>query len=70
MHYELNVSLNGKHFFATAPHSIRDAWTAALLFTTFREKFPEVDGYQVTCTRWESVGTHLSFDDVRTIAFN
>ena len=64
MYYEINVALNGKHFFATAQRSIRDEYTATLLFTLFREKFPEIDGYKVTCTQWSTVGTPIQFGDL------
>ena len=64
MYYIINVALNGKHLFATAEHSARDASEAARLFTLFIEKFPEVDGYDVTCTCWENVGTRISYQDL------
>ena len=56
MSYVINVTLNGKHFFATADRSASTAWQASLLFTTFLEKFPKADGYEVTCTCWETTG--------------
>lgn len=68
MHYTINVALNGKHFFATAGHSLRTAFDAARLFTLFIEKFPAIDGYDVTCTRWEQAGQHLSHQDLMTAA--
>jgi hypothetical protein len=56
-HYEINVSLNGKHLFATDPRSARDKQKAELLFTVLRAKFPENDGYTISVTRWEGIGT-------------
>lgn len=64
MYYIINVALNGKHLFATAEHSARDASEAARLFTLFIEKFPEVDGYDVTCTRWETAGQQIPYSDL------
>lgn len=64
MYYELNVALNGKHFFATAPRSITDQHTASAMFVLFREKFPEVDGYTITCTRWETAGYKMELTDL------
>ena len=68
MYYIINVALNGKHLFATAEHSARDASEAARLFTLFIEKFPAIDGYDVTCTRWEQAGQRLSYQDLMTTA--
>lgn len=68
MHYILNVALNGKHLFATAEHSARDAFEAARLFTLFNEKFPKIDGYEVTCTHWENVGQRISYQDLMQAA--
>lgn len=64
MSYVINVTLNGKHFFATADRSASTAWQASLLFTTFLEKFPKADGYEVTCTRWETAGQQIPYSDL------
>lgn len=70
MKYEINVALNGRHLFATAHRSLTDPQTAALVMTLFREKFPEIDGYSVTCTRWENTGQQLTFEDLMQVAFD
>lgn len=69
MNYVINVALNGKHFFATAERSATTEWQAALLFTAIREKFPEADGYSVTCTQWETVGHPIAPDELLKLAF-
>jgi hypothetical protein len=56
-HYEINVSLDGKHLFATTERSARDEDKARHLFDLFRKKFPASDGYDVRVTRWEGLGT-------------
>lgn len=59
-HYEINVSKNGYHFFATAPRSIiteRDFEEAAKIF---KEKFPESEGYQVSAIYWEGKGKSIA----------
>lgn len=56
MHYEINVSLNGRHFFATTERSLRDQERAREVFNEMLKRFPESEGFKVTCTRWESVG--------------
>jgi len=55
-HFEINVSLNGKHFFATAPRSLLDKGKALLLRDVFRNKFPADKGFVVSLTYWESIG--------------
>lgn len=61
---EINVSKNGRHFFATAQRSIRtypeDHFNEVL--KTFIEKFPESEGYKISATKWESRGKHIYGD--------
>lgn len=45
--YELNVSLNGKHLFATHPRSLTHPMDAAKLKELFEKKFPASKGYQI-----------------------
>lgn len=47
-HFEINVALNGMHFFATAPRSIDGLFKAKEVFRELYEKFPEHEGYSVT----------------------
>ena len=60
-HYEVNVALNGKHFFATAPRSATDHAAAKELTQQLKARFPEAEGYSVTCTHWQCVGKPTSF---------
>lgn len=55
-HYEINVSLNGFHFFATAPRSIIDSEKLEKVAKVMKEKFPESEGYKVTATYWQGTG--------------
>lgn len=50
-HFDINVSLNGRHFFGVAERSTRDADHAYRLYRKFREAFPERDGYKVQMSR-------------------
>jgi len=59
MHYEINVSLNGDHYFATADRSIRTKEQAEKIFNHFKILFPTVDGYRMRVTKWESTGTEV-----------
>lgn len=56
MHYEINVSLNGHHFFATAPRSITSEDELNKVYPTIRAGFPESEGYSISVTRYETVG--------------
>jgi hypothetical protein len=59
MHYEINVSLNGAHLFATDARSATTEEVARRLFKCFCEKFPQREGYLVTCTYYETTGKPL-----------
>ena len=60
MYFEINVSLNGKHFFATAERSITNNLKAEKVYNVFKEKFPEEEGYQIDITYWEKIGKHIN----------
>lgn len=55
-HYEINVSLNGKHFFATHERSARSFFDAKDILKEFFNRFPSSDGFEITCTHWEVIG--------------
>ncbi len=61
-HYVMNVSLNGRHWFATAPHSIKTFEKAFELYSNFKQKFPVNMGYKVTCTYWQGTGSEINFE--------
>ena len=43
-HYEINVSKQGKHFFATDARSIVDEDKFIVLMSDFKLRFPESEG--------------------------
>lgn len=49
MHYEFNISLNGSHFFGTHERSAQSVWKAQKVLAVLKEKFPQSEGYEVTC---------------------
>lgn len=63
MYYEINVSLNGKHLFATAERSIKDKYDLEKVYNVFKEKFSEEDGYEITITYWETIGRNIEIDE-------
>ena len=62
MYYEINVSLNGKHLFATAERSIVNTFQLQKVYNLFKEKFPEEDGYNITVTEWNKVGKSVEME--------
>ena len=63
MYYEINVSKNGKHYFATAERSITSHTQAEGLYMVFKEKFPENEGYEISVTRWEKIGKPVNMNE-------
>ena len=55
-YYEINVSKDGKHFFATAPRSLTSKHRMKEAFEKFKEAFTEEEGYKISVTYWESLG--------------
>lgn len=62
MYYEINVSLNGKHFFATSERSITNPWDLQEKLRVFIQKFPESEGYKLSVIKWEKAGQVLEID--------
>lgn len=60
--YEINVSLNGKHFFATALRSAPTGRKVEELYEVFKKKFPESEGYKIMVSCLESVWHHVEFN--------
>lgn len=61
-HYEINVSLNGRHLFATAPRSIFSPHDLKDVLPTIQEKFPESEGFSVGVTYWEIRGYQVPWN--------
>lgn len=47
-YYEINITLNGKHFFATAPRSATTVAMYNKLLGVLYKKFPKSEGYAFT----------------------
>ena len=62
MYYEINISKNGRHFFATAERSITSLTQAEGMYMLFKEKFPESEGYKIDVTYWEKVGKSINIE--------
>lgn len=59
MYYEINVALNGTHFFATAERSATTSAEAVTLYDAICAAFPAEKGYQITVTKWDTCGSQI-----------
>lgn len=64
MWYEINVSLNGRHLFATHERSITDHFTLKTVYKIFKEKFPSSEGYNITVTDYRTTGSVLNLNQL------
>lgn len=62
MTYEINVSKNGAHYFATHERSLMTLKDAMQLATHFSTVFPEDEGYKVTLKKYETIGREIEFN--------
>lgn len=60
MHYEINVTLNGAHFFATHARSLSNEEQATRALKVFRDKFPDAEGYCVTVSLCQVTGRNVT----------
>lgn len=67
MYYEINVALNGKHFFATAERSITNKWKLKEVYSTIKEKFPQEEGYDISVTLYETVGKSVDMESENNV---
>lgn len=62
MYYQITVSKNGYHFFATAEHSIITRGQLDIVYNTLKNKFPREEGYEINVTRWEKTGKFIEMN--------
>lgn len=62
MYYEITVSVNGRHLFATAERSIIADRQLANIYEVFKTKFPREEGYEITVTEWEKTGKFIEME--------
>jgi len=62
MHYKINVSKNGKHYFSTSKNSVQIKEEARKLAKHFRDVFPKREGYEIAITHWETVGEEVDIE--------
>lgn len=65
MYFEINVSKNGLHFFATNKRSITSYNQALKLYEIFKKKFKEDEGYEIELTKWETIGKIIDVEEIK-----
>lgn len=55
MDYEINVSKNGKHYFATHARSIRGRQHANDILADFSKRFPKKEGFELELLESETI---------------
>lgn len=63
MYYEITVSINGRHLFATAERSIIAEWQLKNIYEVFKRKFPKNEGYKISITKWEKSGKFIQMEN-------
>lgn len=61
MYYEINVSRNGKHLFATAERSLQTSKQALTLYREFEAKFPDCE---ILISQITKVGRYIPATDM------
>lgn len=64
MYYEINVALNGRHFFATHQRSLHTESEMKKCLEIFVEKFPESEGYNITIEHCRCVGKLYTVNEI------
>ena len=59
MYYEINISKNGTHYFATSKRSLSAESQTKELYLKFKKFFPEEEGYRISVAHYSLVGEHI-----------
>jgi hypothetical protein len=70
MYIEFNISLNGKHFFATHKRSCTNSMDADTLNKVLQEKFPKSEGYKISATLHPERGFTLDLSNDISLEVN
>lgn len=62
MYYEINVSLNGRHFFATHERSIVNETKLKEVYRVLKKKFPQEEGYDITVSCIKTTGKYIDME--------
>lgn len=61
-YYEINVSLNGIHLFATAPRSAKTKAEVDRIMKVFIKKFSKEEGFKIFVERWRCSGEFIDWE--------
>ena len=67
MYYEINVSLNGQHLFATDKRSITNKIALEVVYRIFKQKFPQEEGYDILVSQYDTVGKFIDMENGDTL---
>ena len=62
MYYEINVSLNGHHFFATAERSLTSKDKLKKVWEALSKAFPKSEGYEIDASYYETRGESIDMN--------
>lgn len=62
MYYEINISKNGRHFFATDKRSITNKQTLKEVYEILKDKFPTEEGYDMLVSCMETRGRYIDME--------
>lgn len=64
MGYEINISKNGKHYFATADRSLgHDIKKTKQIYQELKSLYPEDKGFKLSVTLWNHVGSNIDMEE-------
>ena len=61
--YEINITLNGKHLFATHERSLQTLESATKLYYLLEDKFPKIEGYDITVWKIKKIREPMEIKD-------
>ena len=64
MYYEINIALNGRHFFATDKRSITYIKDLQIKLKVMMEKFPKEEGYTISVSEHPEVSKGLDIQEI------
>ena len=62
MYYEINVSLHGRHFFATDKRSITTERALKEVYPIIKKKFPLEEGYDILVSCTKTTGRYIDME--------
>lgn len=62
MYYEINISLNGRHFFATDKRSITTERALKEVYPIIKKKFPPEEGYDILVSCTKTTGKYIDME--------